>query len=240
MPDYSKSIIYKLINYDYPELVYVGSTTNFTKRKQQHKCNCHNEKGKAYNLKVYINIRENGGWKNWNMIKLCDYSCNDKREAEKEEDKYMMELKANMNTNRAFRTKQDYYKDNNEIIKQKAQVYNENNKDKIKKIKKQYREDNKEMIQEYMKQYYEDNIETLKQHKKKHYEDNKDYYKDKQNQYIKDNRNVIIIKQKQFYDDNKEKINEKIQCECGTTCSRQHKARHEKSNKHINLMKNKV
>ena len=42
MPDYSKTIIYKLINYDYPELVYVGSTTNFTKRKQQHKCGCSN------------------------------------------------------------------------------------------------------------------------------------------------------------------------------------------------------
>jgi len=37
MPDYAKTIIYKLINYDYPDLVYVGSTTNFTKRKQGHK-----------------------------------------------------------------------------------------------------------------------------------------------------------------------------------------------------------
>jgi len=61
MPDYSKTIINKHINYDYPELVYVGLTTNFTNRKRHHKCNCHNEKGKAYNLKVYINIRDNGG-----------------------------------------------------------------------------------------------------------------------------------------------------------------------------------
>ena len=33
MPDYAKTVIYKLINYDYPDLVYVGSTTKFTKRK---------------------------------------------------------------------------------------------------------------------------------------------------------------------------------------------------------------
>jgi predicted GIY-YIG superfamily endonuclease len=47
MPDYAKTIIYKLINYDYPELVYVGSTTNFTKRKQKHKVSCLNEKNKS-------------------------------------------------------------------------------------------------------------------------------------------------------------------------------------------------
>ena len=69
MPDYTKTIIYKLINYDYPELVYVGTTTNFTKRKQKHKESCLNEKSKKHNLKVYTNIRENDGWKNWSMIK---------------------------------------------------------------------------------------------------------------------------------------------------------------------------
>jgi hypothetical protein len=42
------------------------------------------------------------------MIKICDYSCNDKREAEKEEDRYMMELKANMNMKRAFGNQQEY------------------------------------------------------------------------------------------------------------------------------------
>ena len=59
MPDYTKTTIYKLINYDYPELVYVGSTTNFTKRKQCHKCNCHNEKSKNTILKfiqIFVNM----------------------------------------------------------------------------------------------------------------------------------------------------------------------------------------
>ena len=60
MPDYTKTIIYKLINYDYPDLVYVGSTTNFTKRKQQHKQRCHNEIGENYDYKVYVNIRKIG------------------------------------------------------------------------------------------------------------------------------------------------------------------------------------
>jgi hypothetical protein len=117
MTDYSKTIINKLINYDYPELVYVGSTTNFTKRKQQHKSNCLNSNEKKHNLKVYVSIREYGGWENWNMIKICDDPCINKREAEQEEDKYMMELKANINSHRASRTKQEYYKDNKKKLK---------------------------------------------------------------------------------------------------------------------------
>ena len=69
MPDYSKTIIYKLINYDCPESLYVGSTTNFTKRKQDHKKSSYNEKSKRYNLKLYEIIQKNGGWEHWHMIK---------------------------------------------------------------------------------------------------------------------------------------------------------------------------
>ena len=57
MPDYAKTIIYKLINYDVPELVYVGSTTNFTRRKQQHKLETNNKNQR----KLYVSIRDNGG-----------------------------------------------------------------------------------------------------------------------------------------------------------------------------------
>ena len=119
MPDYAKTIIYKLINYDYPDLVYVGSTTNFTKRKQNHKQRCLNPNDKKYNYKVYVSIREYDGWENWNMNKKFDYPCNNKREAELKEDEYMTELKANMNMKRALRTQQQYRKDNRENYKKK-------------------------------------------------------------------------------------------------------------------------
>jgi len=155
MPDYAKTIIYKLINYDYPDLVYVGSTTNLTKRKQHHKESCLNINHKRHNLKLYVNIRENGGWENWIMIKICDYPCDNRREAEKEEDKYMMVLKANMNSHRAFLTeeekkeyKQQYKKDNKDIIKEKDKEYRENNKGKKKEYNKEYRENNRDKINE--------------------------------------------------------------------------------------------
>ena len=62
-------------------------------------------------------ICKNGGWMNWIMIKICDYPCTDKRQAELEEDWYMMELKANMNSHRPSRTQQQYNKDNIAKIK---------------------------------------------------------------------------------------------------------------------------
>ena len=119
MPDYAKTIIYKLINYYYPDLVYVGSMTNFTKRKQGHKERCLNEKCKKYYLKLYKLIRGNGNWDNWNMIKICDYPWQNRRQAEQEEDKYMLEFKANMNMVRAFKTKQQYREDNKHKINEK-------------------------------------------------------------------------------------------------------------------------
>jgi hypothetical protein len=51
------------------------------------------------------------------MIQIFDYPCENRREAEQEEDKYMMEFKANMNSHRASRTQKQYYDDNRETYK---------------------------------------------------------------------------------------------------------------------------
>jgi len=206
MPDYAKTIIYKLINYDYPELVYVGSTTNFTKRKQCHKCNCHNEKSKKHNLKVYTNIREYDGWENWNMIKICDYPCENRREAELKEDEYMTELKASMNSNRASRTQKQYREDNKEKQQVYEKEYRDNNKEKI----KEYRDNNKDYHKEYNKEYQETNKEKLKEYMKEYQETNK----------------TTILKKKK----------EKIKCECGCEVTKSNLKQHQRTQKHIDLI----
>jgi hypothetical protein len=218
MPDYTKTIIYKLINYDYPDLVYVGSTTNFTKRKQKHKETCLNQKHKKHNLKVYTNIRDYDGWENWNMIKICDYPCENRREAELEEDKYMTELKASLNMIRASRTQKQYNEDNKEKIQEKKKGYYETNKEKI----KEYYEDNKEKIQEYNKEYRNNNKEKIKDKKKEYYDANKEK--------IQENK-------KEYYETNKEKIKEKVKCECGCKVTKSNLKRHKQNKKHISLMK---
>jgi hypothetical protein len=88
------------------------------------------------------------------MIKICDYPCNNKREAEQEEEKYMVELKATINCHRAFRTRQEYYKDNKYILIEKTKKYREDKKDHYRDCHKQYREENKEKIQDKKKEYY--------------------------------------------------------------------------------------
>ena len=120
--DYSNTIIYKIQHNDKDELIYVGHTTDFTKRKSSHKLITRSEKDKAYNRQLYKMIRDNGGWDSFKMIEIKKYSCTNKREAEAEEDKVMRELKATMNKNRAFRTAED--------VKEDARIYRENlNKD---------------------------------------------------------------------------------------------------------------
>jgi len=80
--DYSNCCIYKIEHIDKDDLVYVGHTTNFTKRKYSHKSCCNNENKQS---KLYQMIRDNGGFEMFRMIEVEKYSCTDKREAEKRE-----------------------------------------------------------------------------------------------------------------------------------------------------------
>jgi len=82
--------------------IYVGSTTNFTKRKYAHKSSCNNPNSKNHNRKKYQIIRENGGWDEWKMIEIEKYPCNDKRDAERREEYWRLKYKANMNTFRCW------------------------------------------------------------------------------------------------------------------------------------------
>ena len=101
--DYSKCEIYKIIcNDPKVDFLYVGHTTNWTKRKSKHKECCSKETHKEYNTHKYQLMRENGGWENFKMIFIEKYPCESNREAEAREQELMDELRANMNTNRAF------------------------------------------------------------------------------------------------------------------------------------------
>jgi hypothetical protein len=130
--DYSKCSIYKIEHIENESLVYVGHTTNFNKRKGQHKSNCKNENDKKFNFKLYQMIRDNGGFDRFKMIEVEKYPCKDKREAERREDEVMKELKASMNTIKSFTTdeeRKEYHKDYHK-------EYYENNKEQIKEKEK--------------------------------------------------------------------------------------------------------
>jgi len=149
MPDYSKTIIYKLCCKDTNiKDIYIGSTSNFKLRKFAHKSDCYNISRRHYNYKVYQFIRENGGWENWTMIMVHEYpECENKLQKESKEREYIELLKPSLNMKIPTRTDKEYYQDNKETLSQKS---------------KEYRDDNKEKIREY----YENNKETISQKKK--------------------------------------------------------------------------
>lgn len=170
--NYQKAVIYKIEHLENPELLYVGSTTDFTKRKNRHKCTWNNIEHSKYNLKIYQIMRENGGWDSFKIMIIKEYPCNSKTELLIEEDKLMKELKASLNQIKAYRTEEE----KKEYIKS----YNIDHKDVIKK----YREDHKDNLNEYNKQYYQDHKDDLKEKQKeinkRTYQNNKEKIKLKQ------------------------------------------------------------
>ena len=49
---YQNTVIYKIQHIEKDDLLYIGHTTDFTKRKYSHKANCTNENTKKYNFKL--------------------------------------------------------------------------------------------------------------------------------------------------------------------------------------------
>jgi predicted GIY-YIG superfamily endonuclease len=61
--DFSRCIIYKIVCFDTNITdCYVGHTTDFIRRKSQHKSRYNNPNNKEYNKKVYQFIRSHGDW----------------------------------------------------------------------------------------------------------------------------------------------------------------------------------
>ena len=130
---FEKAVIYKLVCNDLNiPSCYVGSTTNFSKRKGYHKGNCKNINSKDYNYPVYKCIRQNGGWNNWSMILLEKYPCKDRLELESRERYHMELLKTDLNKNIPTRTSKEYYQVTKEVFLAKCKVYRQKNSEIIK------------------------------------------------------------------------------------------------------------
>jgi len=210
MPDYGKGKIYKIRSHQTVD-VYVGSTCQrLCDRMSGHRRDYKRYKDGKYGYYTSFKILEYDDA----YIELAEnYPCLCREGLCQREGQVIRETDNCVNRCIAGRTKQEYYQDNI---------------DKLKQYSKQYREDNKEHVKQYDKQYKEDNKEHLKQYDKQYREDNKD----KMKQYREDNKN----KMKQYYEDNKEHIGEikkqKYECECGSRYTHANKSRHFKSATH--------
>jgi predicted GIY-YIG superfamily endonuclease len=166
--DYSKTCIYKLVHFDdlNDENIYVGHTTDMTKRKWEHKNACCNPNNKHYNLKVYQFIRENGGWDKWDMILVEKYPTDNVHEAIARERYWKRELNTTLNTREPGRTAKEWCEDNKEYLKEHKKEYYQNNIEYFKIKKKEYHENNREKNIQKMKDNYHNNKEKINEKKK--------------------------------------------------------------------------
>ena len=201
--DYTKCEMYKIVCKDEDlDYIYVGHTTNWTKRKYTHK-----NASLTYTNKLYQTIRENGGWNNFKMLLIETFSCNNKREAEAREAQLMTVLKANMNQNCPFRTKKQYNEANKEQILEQKKQYYEANKEEILEQQKQHYEANKEQIIERQKQYRDANKEQILERQKQYRDANKYRISARNREVYQADAEKIIERQKQYYKANKDRIN---------------------------------
>lgn len=209
--NYKNTINYRIVCKDVNITeCYVGHTTHFTKRKQQHKSVCNNPSSQRYHLYVYEFIRENGDWDNWDMIEIEKYEAVDSNDSHKRERHWIEFYKASLNKQIPSRTDQEYYEDNKDQLLEYQRKYNKDHKEEILEKGKQYYEDNKEQIAERHRQYRKDNKEDIAEYHNKYYEGNKDRIK--------------------------ERTHEQITCICGCIVIMRGLERHQKSKKHLNAM----
>jgi len=214
MKDYSQGKIYKLFSVSNEDLVYYGSTIRtLNERLTKHINDYKNNRG-CTSRKVIAA----GDYK----IELIEnYPCNSKAKLERKEGEYTKNNKC-VNEVIAGRTYKEYRKDNKEYIKKLNKDWYENNKERVKKKQKEYYENNKEAIAEYRK----NNKEALAEKKKEYYENNKEAIAEKDKKYYEANKEAIAERKK-----------EKVTCECGCIIRKDDLARHKKTNKHLELIK---
>lgn len=128
MDRYLNSCIYRIscINTKIKDF-YIGSTNNFRKRMSSHKKNCSNKNTHHYKYPIYKFIRNNGGWYNFKMEKIFDYSCNNAVELKMKEREFYDKFKPTLNKLSPYVSREEkkikdkqYYIDNRErLIKYK-------------------------------------------------------------------------------------------------------------------------
>ena len=232
MTNYQNGTIYKIVCKDKNITdCYVGSTTNHSTRKSQHKSSCNNEKAKDYNYPVYRFIRDNGGWENWEFVILEDYPCNKKKQLNIRERYWFEKLNSTLNSRypeRSIKEWGDEYYNRPEI------------REHIKQYQKEYfnRPENKQHIKEQQKEYR--NRPEVKEHAKEHAKEylNRPEIKEHRTEYFNRPEIKEHIKQYQKEYFNRPEIKErnrlKYTCNaCNEELTLIKKNRHEKTQKHI-------
>jgi len=217
MPDYSKSVIYKIYDNTNGD-TYYGSTCNELRyRIRQHKCIAYKNDMDNSSKSIILNG-------DYSYCVVEEFPCETKHQLHTRE-RWWIENNNCINKQIPTRTKKEHY---------------ETNKDNYKVIHRKYYDTNKETIMKKNKEWCETNKEHIFKREKQRREDNKDKIRLEKAEEYKNNKQHIIERVQKNYQKNKQQILERhrqtMVCECGVTITKYGLKKHRKSAKHIKLM----
>ena len=209
--NYQNGQIYQIVDNGF-NLCYIGSTID----KLSNRFNSHKAKYKKYkqfgigaNTSVY-ELFDKYGVENCKIIWIEDYPCSSKKELE---------------------AREGHHQKNNTCL----------NKNRAGRSRKEWEEDNKDQICIQQRNWRENNKTHLQQHKKQHYEQNREHYNLLAKQWRENNKEYKNECDKRYREKHKETLREKekepFNCVCGATVQRTEKARHCKTQKHQEWLK---
>ena len=213
MDRYKNGKIYQVVDVGFNKC-YIGSTTETLSQRMARHRRHYNEylKGSKRRLERSMMLFDEYGLENCKIILIKDFPCNSRAELEREEGKEILNnIDKCVNKNVVGRTRKEHYKDNQEKILQNKREHRINNIEKYKEKDKKYSENNKEQISERRKKQYQENIEVRREINRNNYRKNKEKY--------------LAYQRQPFY------------CECGAKRVLNVKARHFRSQKHQDWLK---
>ena len=130
-PNLDNCIIYHIRELETRRVVYVGSTTNFTKRRYAHKSACSVVSHSNYHLPIYEHIRKTGGLHLYELIPVLYFTCTNAMELRIAEQREIDRHTGLFNACYAVRSSAQYRADNKDKIAEYKEQYQIENKDAI-------------------------------------------------------------------------------------------------------------
>ena len=213
MNKYQNGKIYQVVDVGFNKC-YIGSTTEelsrrMARHRERYKGYC---KGGGRQYERSMMLFDEYGLDNCKILLIKDFPCKSRAELEREEGTEILnKIDMCVNKNVVGRSRKEFYHDNRERLLQEKKEHRINNIDRYKEKDKRYTEHNKEQIRERHSRWYQQNKDEVNEKNRARYQHNREKY---------------LAQQKQPF-----------HCDCGASCVWNVKARHFKSQKHQQWLK---
>lgn len=167
MPDYSNTHIYKIVCKDKTITdCYVGHTTNLKLRQTNHRDKCNPNHCKS-GIKLYMFIREHGGWSNWEIQIIDHYpTCENKSQATIREQEWIEKINPTLNDRKATATAEELREQKN-AWKRQSERHHEYAREYSKNISREKKDEkNAKQRARFAAMTAEERSEHWKQYKK--------------------------------------------------------------------------